>query len=83
LLQNLEPDFDYLTVEWSSDGKRWSVEEAYTGLNEGFPQFAKEKVTFAAPAGKSLYVRFRVASDQLISFPAYQGSVVDSVTITR
>jgi photosystem II stability/assembly factor-like uncharacterized protein len=83
LLQNLEPNFDYLTVEWSSDGKKWKVAESYTGLNEGFPLFSKEKVTLAAPAGKSLYVRFRVASDQLISFPAYQGSIVDNVTITR
>jgi hypothetical protein len=59
------------------------VAEAFTGMNEGFPQFAQEKVTFAAPAGKSLFVRFRVSSDQLISFPAYQGSIVDNVTITR
>jgi hypothetical protein len=59
------------------------VAKSYTGLNEGFPTFSKEKATFGAPAGKSLYLRFRVASDQLVSFPAYQGSIVDTVTITR
>jgi hypothetical protein len=30
-----------------------------------------------------LYIRFRLTSDQLVSFPAYQGVAVDNVKITR
>jgi hypothetical protein len=83
LLQNTEDGFDFLTVEWSSDGKLWHAAATGTsGMNADFPQYSKVSATFSAPAG-SLYIRFHLSSDQLISFPAYQGAAVDNVTITR
>ncbi|HEX9235034.1 MAG TPA: hypothetical protein VF972_02005, partial [Actinomycetota bacterium] len=82
-LQSTEPGFDYLTVEWSSDGVRWTpAASGWSGMNPDFPQFSKTTVKFVAPAG-ALYIRFHLSSDELVSFPAYQGAAVDNVTVTR
>ena len=83
LLQNTEDGFDYLSVEYSSDGKKWQAAGSGTsGMNPDFPQFSQTSVKFPARAG-ALYIRFHISSDALISFPAYQGVAVDNVTVTR
>lgn len=94
--RDTEPGFDFLTVEWSTDGtdwraakwiwdpvtNDWSDQLAFDGQNAGYPEFAAEKVAFKAPAGP-LQVRFRFAADQLISSPLYTGVHVDDVAIGR
>lgn len=95
-LRNSEPGFDFLNVEWSSDGQTWTpaawkwssdgntwVENTgFDGMNRSFPLFSAEKVAFKAPAG-TLRVRFRFSSDDLISSPAYTGTSVDDIKVSR
>jgi hypothetical protein len=78
-LMDTESCCDYVTVEWSSDGALWTNLDSYAGLNPGFPQFSEHVARFAAPKGQ-VFVRFRLTSDQLISFPANQGVAIDDVT---
>jgi hypothetical protein len=78
--RDTEPGFDYMAIDWSSDGELWNSVAALDAQNEGFPNFSENKVKFWAPKG-SLYVRFRFASDQLISSPAYTGIALDDVTL--
>lgn len=94
--RDTEPGFDFLTVQYSTNGTTWtgakwiwdpvtndwSDQLAFDGQNAGYPAFAGEKVAFNAPAG-ALQVRFRFASDQLISSPLYTGVHVDDVAIGR
>ncbi len=94
--RDTEPGFDFLTVEWSTDGTNWSAAKwmwdpasgdwsdqlALDGQNAGYPAFAAEKVAFNAPAGQ-LQVRFRFSADQLISSPLFTGVHVDDVAIGR
>ncbi|MFY9588914.1 MAG: hypothetical protein WAT66_15840 [Actinomycetota bacterium] len=77
-----EDGFDYLLLDWSSDGKIWHTAFADTGKNAGFPGFETLTAQFVAPAG-SLFVRFRLTSDQLVSSPPYTGAAVDNVMISR
>jgi hypothetical protein len=94
--RDTEPGFDFLTVEWSTDGTNWraakwiwdtatgawSDQLAFDAQNAGYPAFALEKVAFKAPAGP-LQIRFRFSADQLISTPLYTGVHVDDVAIGR
>ena len=94
--RDTEPGFDFLTVEYSTDGTHWraakwiwdpvtgdwSDQLAFDANNAGYPAFAAEKVAFNAPAGP-LQVRFRFSADQLISSPLYTGVWVDDVAISR
>jgi hypothetical protein len=79
-LRDLEDGFDYLTIDWSNDGKKWYSAGAITGQNADFPNFSQNAMKLWAPKG-SLYVRFRVTSDQLVSFPANQGLAIDDITV--
>lgn len=94
--RDTEPGFDFLTVEWSTDGTNWraakwlwdtqtgawSDQLAFDATNGDYPAFSLEKVAFKAPAGP-LQVRFRFSADQLISAPLYTGVHVDDVAIGR
>ena len=81
---NVEAGFDYVSLQWSSDGATWNAVDgaSFTGMNAAFPDFDQMTATFVAPTG-SLYLRFQLASDQLISSPPYEGVAVDDVLITR
>jgi hypothetical protein len=96
--QDTEPGFDYLNLEWSTDGganwkaapwiwdgttQTWRDDLAFTGKNASFPAFDLEKAAFQAPAGGSLQIRFRLSSDQLVSSPLYTGAWVDDVAMTQ
>jgi hypothetical protein len=96
--QDTEPGFDYLNVEWSTDGgqnwrsapwiwdgatQSWRNDLAFTGQNTGYPAFAAEKVAFQTPAGGNLQVRFRLSSDDLVSSPLYSGVWIDDVQLTQ
>jgi hypothetical protein len=94
--RDTEPGFDFLTVEYSTDGTNWSAAKwiwdtatsdwsdrlSFDGQNAGYPAFTLEKAAFKAPAGP-LQVRFRFSGDQLISSPLYTGVHVDDVAIGR
>jgi hypothetical protein len=94
--RDIEPGFDFLNVEWSSDGVSWSAvpwvwsaatnswrdDLVFDGRNAGHPGFTLEQVAFKPPAG-TLFVRFRFTSDQLISSPPFEGVYVDNVLIRR
>ena len=96
LQTNTEPGFDFVNVDWSSDGTTWNAAKwawdgstsawvnnaAFTGMNNSYPAFDAQRVAFNAPAGP-LYVRFRLSSDELISSPLYTGAAVDDVTIAK
>ncbi len=79
-LRDLEDGFDYLTIDYSPNGLKWYNAGTVTGQNEGFPNFSTNSVKFWSPKGP-LFVRFRLTSDQLISFPANQGLAIDDVTL--
>ncbi|MGH2590300.1 MAG: hypothetical protein ACRDGW_05825, partial [Actinomycetota bacterium] len=81
---NIEEGFDYVSVQWSSDGQAWNAIEgaAFTGLNPDYPDFTQMSVTFVAPAG-SLFIRFQLATDQLVSSPPFEGVAIDDVTVLR
>jgi hypothetical protein len=79
-LRDLEACCDFLTLDWSSDGLKWYQVTSIAGLNDDFPQFSTKAAKLWAPKG-SLYVRFRVTSDQLVSFPANQGVALDNITV--
>jgi hypothetical protein len=94
--RDTEPGFDFLTVEYSTNGTSWTAAKwiwdtetgawsdqlAFDAQNAGYPAFALEKVAFKAPAGP-LQVRFRFSADQLISSPLFTGVHVDDVAIGR
>jgi hypothetical protein len=94
--RDTEPGFDFLNVEYSTDGQNftaakwiwdpatnaWSDQLSFDGQNPGFPAFDLEKVAFKVPAGP-LQVRFRFSADQLISSPLFTGVHVDDVSIGR
>jgi hypothetical protein len=94
--RDTEPGFDFLTVEWSTDGTNWNAAKwiwdtatgdwsdqlAFDAQNAGYPAFALEKVAFNASPGP-LQVRFRFSADQLISSPLFTGVHVDDVAIGR
>jgi hypothetical protein len=79
--RDLEPGFDFLEVGYSTDGSTWNMAEAFDGRNAAYPDFSREEVRFAAPAGP-LHIRFRLSSDFLIaSESGYEGVFVDDVLI--
>jgi len=80
--RDTEPCCDFLIMDWSSDGHLWHSVRAIDGQNPDFPQFTTVSVSFVAPAG-SLYLRFRLNSDQLVSSPPYTGVAVDNIMIKR
>ncbi len=96
--QDTEDGFDYLNLEWSTDGganwnaapwiwdgatQTWRNDLAFTGQNASFPAFDLEKAAFQVPAGGTLQIRFRLSSDELVSSPVYTGAWVDDVAMTQ
>ncbi len=92
--RDTEPTFDFLYVEYSTDGTNWTgvpwlwngvewVEAGgIDGTNAGFPSFGSERAAFKAAAG-TVRVRFRFATDELISSPPYTGVLIDDVALSR
>jgi hypothetical protein len=84
-----EPTFDYVYVEWSSDGSAWRTIGSYTGRGTSYPGWEKILLGFDSPGG-NVQVRFRFASDQLCSWAeqvfcndVYNGVLVDEVTVGK
>ena len=74
-----EPTFDFLHVEYSSDGGANWTEAGHFDGNNGYPDYSPAEVRFRNPDAPTL-VRFRFQSDELVSSPVYLGASVDRVT---
>lgn len=81
-VENTEPCCDGFGMDWSSDGHVWHQVKTQAGQNPDFPNYTQDSASFVAPAG-SLYLRYRLTSDQLVSAPAYTGVMLDDVLIRR
>ena len=80
--QDTESCCDGLSVDWSSDGKKWNTVSNKTAADVQFPQFSQDSATFEAPKG-TLWIRFRLNSDALVASPPYLGVLLDDVEIRR
>jgi len=91
--QDTEPGFDYLNLEWSTDGganwnaapwiwdggtQTWRNDLAFTGQNASFPAFVPEKAAFQAPAGGSLQIRFGLDGRDGKAAPPLRGIASDA-----
>lgn len=79
-LRDTEDGFDYMTIDWSSDGYKWYSARSISGQNPDWPTFTTVSTQFVAPKG-DLYLRFRLTSDQLISSPPYTGAALDNIIV--
>jgi hypothetical protein len=77
---DLEPTFDFLHVEHSTDGINWTSAAAIDGLSPDFPSFSPKQVLFSNPGGP-VQVRLRLEADLLISSPVHLGVSVDKVSL--
>jgi CARDB len=74
-----EPTFDFLYVEYSPNGgEPWTEAAHFDGYN-GHPAYSATDARFENPGGP-VFIRFRFKSDELLSFPLYQGASIDRVT---
>ena len=80
--RDTEPCCDFMTLDWSSDGHLWHPARAIDGQNPDFPSFTTVSISFVVPKG-SLFLRFRMNSDSLVSSPPYTGVAIDNVIIKR
>jgi CARDB len=80
IARDMEPTFDFMHVEYSTDGTNWTRAASIDGTNPEYPGYepAAREVRFSNPGG-SFRLRFRFASDQLISSPVHLGVSVDEV----
>jgi hypothetical protein len=69
LKTDTEAGFDFVSVDWSSDGADWHTIAQYSGQNPGYPNWSRITVGFTSPGGP-VQVRFRFDSDQLCSAAA-------------
>ena len=76
---NTEPDFDFMWLDWSADGKKWNPVHASNGVD---PTFNEVTTEFVAPKG-GLWLRFRMSSDALVSSPPFTGVWIDDIRIER
>jgi len=79
LALDTEPTFDFLHVEYSSDGGATWTEAAHLDGYNGHPAYSETEVRFLNPGAPTL-VRFRFKSDELLSSPVYLGASVDRVS---
>ncbi len=91
---DIETDYDYAYVEASSDGRSWTTLPApgttttnpngnnlghgYTGLSGDGPRWVREEVDLSAYAGRPVWVRFELVTDDAINRP---GLALDDIEI--
>lgn len=76
---NTEVDFDFLTIQGSTDGVRFfSIGEPLSGLNPSYPDFDTLGLQFVAVPGP-LFIRFQLSSDQLVT--TVDGVRIDNVVV--
>jgi subtilisin family serine protease/PKD repeat protein len=74
--EDIELDFDYGHVDVSEEGGTWRTLATYTGFFSG-----ERSLDLSEFAGSSVRIRFRLVSDQLVSFPAHLGWFIDDIRI--
>jgi hypothetical protein len=79
---NTEECCDFLSIDSSHNGTVWRRGVGFSGVNEDYPLFSPYKAEIVVPPG-TLFLRFRLNSDQLVSFPANEGVAIDDVLIER
>jgi hypothetical protein len=72
---------DGIYVDWSPDGTTWNNVATLQGINDSYPAFDLQHVTFPTPPGP-VRVRIRMSSDDNISSPPYEGAAVDTVIVS-
>ena len=65
-----EPTFDFLNVEYSSNGGTTWTDAGHFDGDNGYPDYSPAEVRFRNPDAPTL-VRFRFQSDELVWSPAY------------
>ncbi len=74
--EDVEADFDFVAVDASGDGGPFLTLAAYTGLFSG-----RRDVNLSGFAGQDVLIRFRLTSDDIVSFPVFQGWFIDNVAV--
>jgi len=76
---NTEADFDFLTMQGSTDGVRFfSIGTPLSGTNPNYPDFDTIEIPFVASPGP-LFIRFQLSSDQLVT--TVDGVRIDNVEV--
>jgi len=80
---DIEPGYDYTTVEVSTDGgKQWQILSPpgwnYTGKSGAPPEWIQEEIDLSPFAGKEIQVRFAYLTDESITG---EGFVIDGIAI--
>ena len=73
-----EPTFDFLYVDYSTNGGTTWTEAGHFDGNNGYPDYSPAEVRFANPGAPAL-IRFRFKSDELLSSPVYLGVSLDRI----
>jgi hypothetical protein len=73
-----EPTFDFLHVEASRDGARWS---RVLSLDGNSATWVRREADLSSYAGGPVYVRFRYVTDIIGDAGLYEGAYVDDITI--
>jgi hypothetical protein len=71
-----EPTFDFLHVEYSTNGTTWTEAGHFDDFSGGY---VPTEVRFLNP-GAPTHIRFRFKSDELLSSPAFRGVSIDRIT---
>lgn len=82
---DIEPGYDYATVEVSSDGgEQWQLLSppgwSYTGQSGAPPEWIQEEIDLSPYAGREVLVRFAYLTDEAITG---KGFVIDDVVISE
>lgn len=76
--EDIEEGFDFGFVQVSADGAAFETVAQYTGIFSG-----TRAIDLSTYAGKSVRIRFKVTSDNVISFPVHFGWSIDNIRIER
>jgi Big-like domain-containing protein/PKD domain-containing protein/fibronectin type III domain protein len=74
--QDTEENFDYVFVDASRNGGPFETLASWTGAFSG-----KRVVDLSDLAGSAVKIRFRLASDALVSSPVYLGWFIDNIEV--
>jgi immune inhibitor A len=93
---DIEKDFDYVYLEYSLDGKDWTILTTpsgtsdnpignsygwgYTGTSGGSPQWIQEKVDISQLAGEKAQLRFEYVTDAVVNG---EGFLLDDASIPQ
>jgi PKD repeat protein len=76
--EDIEEGFDFGFVQISADGAAYETVAQFSGIFSG-----ARSIDLSAYAGQSIRVRFKVTSDNIISFPIHLGWSIDNIRIER